>query len=484
MAGWRFDQVSREKVADTRLADKLHKATTTSIDKMDALVAEMPHWPQLREHARRIKLHTLSHLDEYLRQFVKAAEAAGSTVSWADTGEEACRQVVDLARRHGVTRVTKAKSMTGEEIEINHALEQAGIEPVETDLGEMICQLAGDTPSHVTAPIIHWSMEEVAQLLKAKGVIDRIPPALETFAAGEADGGGGTRSGPAGHAERMAAATQLVAAARTALREKFMTAGMGLSGANFAVASSGSLVLVENEANIRLSTTLPDLHVAVVGIEKLIPTPADLGTFLTLLPVAATGQRLTAYVSLIHRPFGKLHVIFLDNGRSRLLADEQHYDLLSCIRCGACMNACPVYRHVSGHGYGSVYPGPIGAVLTPHLRAADGDEQLPFASSLCGACSEICPVAIPLHERLLQWRQRIVADGDRPTAEALAFRAWAWLMEHPEVYRSARPPAAWMNVLAGLCGPSRQWRSTRDLPRLADEPFAKWWKNNRASRTD
>jgi L-lactate dehydrogenase complex protein LldF len=470
----RFREVSRRKVADVNLADKLHAATATSLHKYAAVVADMPDWPRLRDQARRIKLHTLTHLDRYLAQFVKAAQSNGAVVTWADTGRQACEYVVALARQHGVTRITKAKSMTGEEIEINHALTQAGIEPVETDLGEMICQLAGDQPSHVTAPIIHWSMEEVARLLKDKGLIAEIPPELNR-AAPIADP----------HANRISAAAKLVAAARKALREKFLAAGMGLSGANFAVAESGSIVLIENEANIRLSTTLPPIHVAVVGIEKLIPRLADLGTFLSLLPVAATGQRQSGYVSIIHRPFGELHIVLLDNGRSRLLADKQHYDLLSCIRCGACMNVCPVYRHISGHGYEAVYPGPIGAVLMPHLRPDEpAFKELPFASSLCGACAEICPVRIPLDERLLQWRDRVVAAGGRPGIEKAAFAAWAWLMRHPRLYRKARPPAACLQALAGLAVPARNWKSTRDLPPLASETFTQWWEQNRASSED
>ncbi|MFH1417632.1 MAG: lactate utilization protein B [Planctomycetota bacterium] len=474
--GW-FARTSREKVADANLADKLYAATQTSLDKYAVLAGDMPQWQDLRRRARQVKLHTLTHLDEYLDQFVKAAEAGGATVTWADTGRDACDYIVELARRHDVARVTKAKSMTGEEVEINKALLAAGIEPVETDLGEMICQLAGEMPSHVTAPVIQWSMEEIARLMKAKGVIGAVPRVLvERPRSGASD--------PGEHVERIAAAAEMVARARSWLRRKFMTAGMGISGANFAVAESGSLVLVENEANIRLSTTLPDIHVAIVGIEKLIPKLADLGTFLSLLPVAATGQRQSAYVSLIHRPYGKLHIILLDNGRSRLLADKQHYDLLTCIRCGACMNVCPVYRHVSGHGYESVYPGPIGAVLTPHLRSEARYRQLPFASSLCGACSESCPVAIPLHERLLQWRDRIVEQEGRPRSEAMAFGAWAWLMGHPEVYRHLRPPAGWIEATAGLLGPGRDWRATRELPLIADQTFASWWKRNRAARKD
>lgn len=470
MASWSFEATSREKVANTALAEKLYIATETSLHKTAELAATMPDWDALRERARQIKLHTLTHLDQYLQQFVEAAEANGASVGWAENGEEACQQVVEFARRHGVSRVVKAKTMLGEEIEVNHALSAAGIEPVETDLGEMICQLAGDPPSHVIAPIIHWSMGEVARLFHRLGIIRDIPAQLR-------DG-----PGPTEPTERAILAAELTAAARSALREKFFSAGMGISGANFAVAESGSLVLVSNEANIRLSTTLPKYHVALVGIEKLIPKLDDLGTFLSLLPVAATGQRQSGYVSMIHRPYSNLHIILVDNGRSRLLGDKEQFDILSCIRCGACLNTCPVYRNVSGHGYHSIYPGPIGAVLTPHLRTDPVYRQLPFASSLCGACSEICPMRIPLADRLLQWRDRIVREAGRPRTEGWAFAAWAWMMQHPQVYRALRPAPDWVGAVAELAAPTHRWRKTRELPLLAEETFTEWWnKQNTAA---
>jgi len=471
---WSFERTSRTKVADTALADQLHRATETSLHKYRERVAELPHWEALRRRARQVKLHTLTHLDQYLRQFVAAAEANGATVSWADTGADACAEIVELACREKVRRVVKAKSMTGEEIELNEALTRAGVEPVETDFGEMVCQLAGQRPSHVTAPIIQWSLEQVARLLYERGMLDALPAELGDAATAAA----------LGPEERSRVAARLVAAARRALRPKFLSAELGFSGANFAVAESGTLVLVENEANLRLSTASPPIHVAVVGIDKLIPRLEDLATFLTLLPVAATGQRQSAYVSLLHRPHQRLHIILLDNGRSTLLADAEHYDLLSCIRCGACLNVCPVYRHVSGHGYASVYPGPIGATLTPHLWPEEHYRQLPWASSLCGACAEICPVRIPLDERLLQWRDRLVRGRRRPARERLAFAAWAWLMRHPALYRAIRPPAGWRQALAGRLGPVRRWRSTRELPAAAEETFADWWRKHHATRED
>lgn len=459
-----FSDAARQRLADPALADRLHQATILSLTKRDHLAAELPQWEALRRRARRIKLHTLTHLDDYVRQFVETARRNGATVHWGGDAEAARRIVTRIARDAGVRRVTKAKTMLGEEIDINAALESAGIEPIETDFGELICQLAGVAPSHVTAPIIDWSLEQVAALLEKKGIVhpaDRADHAL-----------GRSQS-------REAQAAELVAAARAALRERFRSADMGVSGANFAVAESGTLVLVENEANIRLSTSLPPIHVALVGSDKLIPRLADLGTFLTLLPISATGQRQSSYVSLIHRPLNRLEIVLVDNGRLGLLADEEQYDLLSCIRCGACQNACPVYRHVSGGAYGGVYAGPIGAVLQPHLGGERRYAELPFASSLCGACSDVCPVAIPLHERLLEWRRRLVESGVRPWSERAAFAAWAWLMGHPRLYRRWRPSPEWIRGLAHEAGPGEAWIRTRDLPVPADETFAQWWKRTR-----
>lgn len=459
-----FSDAARQRLADAALADRLHQATTHSLTKRDHLVAELPQWEALRRRARQIKLHTLTHLDDYVRQFAQAARRNGAAVHWADDAAAARRIVTRIARDAGVRRVTKAKTMLGEEIEINAALEAARIEPIETDFGEMICQLAGVPPSHVTAPIIDWSMEQVAALLNEKGIARASHRTTENTTSSTS---------------REAQAAELVAAARAALRQRFLSADMGISGANFAIAQSGTLALVENEANIRLSTSLPPIHVALVGIDKLIPRLADLGTFLTLLPNSATGQRQSSYVSLIHRPLNRLEIVLIDNGRLNLLADDEQYDLLSCIRCGACQNACPVYRHVSGGAYGGVYAGPIGAVLQPHLAGARRYAELPFASSLCGACSDVCPVAIPLHERLLEWRRRLVESGARPWSERAAFAAWAWLMGHPTFYRRWRPSPDWMRGLAQEAGPAEAWSQTRDLPVPADETFAQWWKRTR-----
>jgi len=460
-APWDFRGVSRRKLAEHGLADKLHRAAHTSLEKLARTACETPRWDELRSLARRIRLHALTHLDHYVGEFSEALERNGGAVSWADSAADACRAVVDLARACGVRRVIKAKSMVSEEIHLNQALSDAGIEPVETDFGEMICQLAGEMPGHVTAPIMHWSIEEVARLLVRCGVLDEMPPELAGAGA------------PAG---RLAAARRLVSAARRRLRDSFLTAEMGVTGANFAVAESGSLVLVENEANIRLTTSLPPVHVAIVGIEKIVARISDLGVLLTLLAPSATGQRQSCYTSIIHRPLRRLHVVLLDNGRSKVLADREQFDLLSCIRCGACMNVCPVYRHASGAAYGGVYPGPIGAVLMPHLGGTQRFAQLPFASSLCGACGDVCPVGIPLPERLLQWRRRLVADGLRPAGEGLAFAAWAWLMQHPSLYRAARPPAEWIDAVVPILPRLRNWTIGRAWPAAANEIFSQRWR--------
>ena len=466
MSTWNFTDAARGFVADSALADKLHRATNLSLEKRDKVVAGLPQWEDLRQRARQIKLHTLTHLDRYVEQFVAAAEQAGAVVHWAGDAKAAQELIVDIARRSGVQRVLKGKTMAGEEIEINRCLKDAGIEPVETDFGEFICQLAGRMPSHVTAPIIEWSVEDIQKLLAERGIAR------------------GVASPGSAESDRERVAANLVAAARSYLREKFLSAQMCITGANFAVAESGVLVLIENEANIRLSTTLTPIQIAIVGIDKLIPRLDDLGVFLTLLPVSATGQRQTCYVSLIHRPLERLEIILLDNGRTNLLADPEQFDLLSCIRCGACQNVCPVYRHVSGQAYGGIYGGPIGAVLQPHLGGTDRYGELPFASSLCGACSDVCPVAIPLHERLLEWRNRLTADGRQPWMKRAAFRAWGWAMRHPLLYRRLRPPAEWLNEWGANTPVGKAWSKTRELPGVAPESFADWWRRTRGPADD
>src|SRR5437588_4931504 len=421
-----FDANARAALRDLQLRGALRQATSLFGKRRLAAAQSLPDWEELRTQARRIKDETLLHLDRYLEEFTANAEKAGAQIHWARDAAEANTVVRDLAQRGAAKLVVKSKSMTTEEIHLNAALEAAGIEALETDLGEYIIQLAGETPSHIIAPAIHKTRHQIADLFVEKlGIAptDDIPT--------------------------------LTITARRVLREKFGAADIGVSGVNFGVAETGTILILENEGNIRLTTSLPKTHIAVMGIEKVIPHFADLEVFLKLLPRSRTGQRLTSYQSLItgakRRPENEgpdeLHIILLDNGRSRMLARAVTRQSLACIRCGACLNACPVYQQIGGHAYGSVYPGPIGAVITPQLFGLTKSAQLPYASSLCGACREVCPVKIDIPELLLHLRAELT-EGSRQEAEAggqygpakrrrlehFAFRIWAAAMARPRWY--------------------------------------------------
>ena len=356
----------------------------------------LPDWQELRQHAHDIKQHTLDHLDWYLEELERNIVARGGKVIWASTGDEASDFIQNLAHVRGVKLVVKSKSMTTEEIHLNERLEHAGIEAVETDLGEYIIQLSKEKPYHIIAPALHKTREQVAELLGQAG--DASPEQLTAFA-------------------------------RKKLRQKFLAAGIGITGANFLVADSGAIVLVENEGNARLSSSAPPIHVAVAGIEKVIPRAQDLAVFLKLLARSATGQPLSVYTSFLAgaqregEPDGprEFYLVLLDNGRSRILADKSKRESLACIRCGACLNACPVYRKIGGYSYPWVYSGPIGKILTPQFMGRDQDPWLPFASSLCGACGEVCPVKIEIPRILLELRQEI-SSGPGKQSERLAFR--------------------------------------------------------------
>jgi alpha-L-rhamnosidase len=407
-------------------------------------------------------------LDYYLEQFSTSVERHGGHVHWAETGADACAIIVELAKRAGAREVVKGKSMVSEEIELNHALEAAGIRGVETDMGEFILQLAGERPAHIVAPAMHKTRADVADLFAA-----RLDP------------------------ERTEEPEQLTAIARRALRERFSKAGMGLSGANFAVADTGTIVLVENEGNIRFSATAPPVHVVLMGIEKIIPRLSDLAIFLRLLARSGTGQKLTTYTSLLTGPRSagedgpdEMHVILLDNGRIEALADAKMREALYCIRCGACLNACPVYRKIGGHAYGWVYSGPIGALVTPMLAGLARTRELPFASSLCGACREVCPVKINIPDLLLHLRGRAQVETrapkpkGSPVSERTAMRAWAWAMKRPWAYSLGGRLARIAQRLVARRGwissasvfPLSRWTEGRDFPALAPKPFRKRWK--------
>ncbi len=464
----RFAENIRRALVDESLQQALRTATTKFTFVRHLAVTQMPDWEALREQAERIKRHAIGHLDTLLEQFADRITALGGHVHWAPDAETACQIVIDLARRHGVTSAVKAKSMMAEEIGLNEALERAGITPVETDLGEYIIQLAHEPPSHIIAPAIHKSKRQIAELFAEKL---GIPPTDDI--------------------------QELTAAARRTLREKFFGAGMGITGVNFAVAETGTIVLVENEGNIRFSTSLPPIHVAIMGIEKVIPRFADLAVFMRLLPRSATGQKMSAYVSFItgprkrNEPDGpdELHVVIVDNGRSAMLGDPELRRALYCIHCGACLNVCPVYRKIGGHAYGWVYSGPIGAIVTPQLLGLDRAGQLPFASTLCGACRDACPVRIDFPKLLLALRHR--AHRHHPHRrnghswrERLAMALWAFTMKSERRYRLAAALARRLQrrfVSNGLIRevpfyPFSEWTKYRDLPALAPRPFRAQWE--------
>jgi L-lactate dehydrogenase complex protein LldF len=421
--------------------------------------AAMPESDTLRDRARQIKDETLARLDELLVQVETAVTRAGGHVHWASDAEAARRCVLEIARPHAVRQVIKSKSMTSEEIHLNPALEAAGIEVVESDLGEYIAQLARERPSHLVAPIIHKTIEQVAEVLSR--------------AAGR---------------PLPAEAKTLAATARALLREKFRSAEMGITGANFVVAETGTICIISNEGNARLTTTMPPIHVAIAGIEKLIPRLADLPVFLKLLARAATGQKMSVYTSLISGPRRsaeqdgprEFHLILLDNGRSRILGTP-YRESLYCIRCGACLNACPVYRKVGGHAYGGVYAGPIGAVLTPIRDGLHDFPLLPQASSLCGACQGACPLKIQIPHMLVHLRQDLNRQSSTHEHEHTIYGVWQWGLSRPRWYRFG----VWLatRLLGGRRGgwfrwlpaPFSGWTQARDFPTPARRSFHERW---------
>jgi len=472
-----FDENARRALIDPQLRSALRKLTVTFGERRAQAIASVDDWEGLRERARAIKDETLSHLDKYLADFADKAERAGAQIHWADDGKDVCQLIIRLLQERNAKQVVKSKSMATEEIHLNTALEAAGITPVETDLGEWIIQLAHETPSHIVVPAIHKSKKQIADLFVEKLGIE-----------------------PTDDVDK------LTSAARRILRQRFADADAGISGVNFGVAETGSILILENEGNIRLTTGLPKIHIALMGIEKVIPRFADLDVFLKLLPRSGTGQRLTAYQSIItgtkqipgDEGPEEVHIILMDNGRSRMLGHPVTRQSLACIRCGACLNACPVYQQIGGHAYGSVYPGPIGAVITPQLIGIKKAAQLPYASSLCGACREVCPVKIDIPELLLHLRAQI-ADGTAITTEApmkrkalesFAFRLYAFAWSRPWLYelggrvlRVLQRPAVRDGrigkvgkLMGRLLPPLGAWTAWRDARPLASQSFREMWR--------
>jgi L-lactate dehydrogenase complex protein LldF len=457
-----FPEAARVELANPQLRANLRNATDTIRAKRARVVGEAPDWEELREAGKAIKEDVLAHLDEYLLQFEAAVEARGGHVHWATDPAEANAVVAEVARAHGADEVVKVKSLTTDEIGLNDALAAAGVHALETDFAELILQLDGDWSSHILVPAIHRNRREIRDL----------------FARTIAPGIGSDDP------------RELAEASRLYLRERFLAARVGVSGANFGIAETGAVCVVESEGNGRMCTTLPRVLVTILGIEKLLPRFADLGVFLQLLPRSATGERMNPYTSLwtgVTEDDGpqELHVVLLDNGRTRVLRDEVGRQALHCIRCSACLNVCPVYVRTGGHAYGSVYPGPIGAILTPQLRGIEEAASLPFASSLCGACYEVCPVKIDIPRVLLHLRAKAV-EARRLGSERVSMAGVAWIFGSPARFalaqrlgRTLQRPFIRAGVLRGLPPPLSRWTRTRDLKPLPPQTFRSWWKRER-----
>ena len=450
-----FPEAARAELANKQLRTNLRHATETIRAKRMRVVSELPDWEELREAGKRIKQDVLANLDRYLVEFEGAVQARGGRVHWARDAAEANELVVDIARRHDARQIVKVKSLTTDEIRLNEALADAGIGAIETDLAELILQLDGDWSSHILVPAIHRNRNEIRDIFART-----IAPGIES-------------SEPADLAE----------ASRLYLRERFLEAKVGVSGANFGIAETGTLVVVESEGNGRMCTTLPPVLVTILGIEKLLPRFADLEVFLQLLPRSSTGERMNPYTSLwtgVTPRDGpqELHVVLLDNGRTNALADEVGRDALHCIRCSACLNVCPVYSRTGGHAYGSVYPGPIGAIVTPQLQGIEQAGSLPFASSLCGACYEVCPVKIDIPRILLHLREKAV-DANASRGERTVMRLAAWTFSGARRFALAERLGAAVSgnrPIHRLPPPLSAWTRTRDLKPPARETFRSWWR--------
>ncbi|MFZ5826439.1 MAG: LutB/LldF family L-lactate oxidation iron-sulfur protein [Bacillota bacterium] len=448
--------------------DRLRNARLNAMADLNAQAADdlaLGTLDDLRSRAREIKAHTLQHLDYYLEQAAGQIRANGGTVHWAVNAGDVAQIVVDVAKRRSARSVIKSKSMASEEVHLNAALEREGLEVVESDLGEYIIQLAKETPTHIVIPAIHKTRRQIADLFGA--------------VAGE---------------ELPTDTPSLTAFARKVLRQKFMQADIGVTGANFVVASTGTLALNTNEGNGRLSTSVPRVQIAIVGIEKLVPALEDLSVMLSLLPRSATGQKITTYFNMITGPRRpgepdgpeELHVIFMDNGRTNLLGTEFE-EALYCIRCGACLNVCPVYRNIGGHAYGSTYPGPIGSVISPLLNNFQSWSELPQATSLCGACHEVCPVGIHLHEHLVNLRAKMVERGEEPPAMRMALTFWMAAWKRPWAYRLLSKLGYWLlrpfakqgpdgkEYADRLPGPAAGWTMSRNFPTVKKRTFHDRW---------
>jgi L-lactate dehydrogenase complex protein LldF len=466
-----FDQKIHETLSNPKLQLAIYTATARLKEHRVNAVAPgvLPDYQELRTQANALKKHTIDNLDYYLEEFERNVEARGGKVVYCKDGTEVADFILSLARERHAQLIVKSKSMTTEEVDLNERLEHNGLEAVETDLGEYILQLAHERPYHIVAPALHYTRYDVADIFtKRLNVPNETVIEKQTMIA------------------------------RAVLREKFLAADIGISGANFLVADSGAVCIIENEGNARLTTSAPKIHVAVAGIEKLIPRAQDLAVFLKLLARSATGQLLSVYTSFLSGPRrpgevdgpDEFYVVLLDNGRTKLLADKAKRESLYCIRCGACLNTCPVYRKIGGHSFPWVYSGPIGAIITPQFMGVSHEPALPFASSLCGACGEVCPVKIDIPRILLELRSEVKKTEAREKQnrlERLAFRAFAWLTTHPRLYELAGRIASsmapsedgrWIRNVPPVMNvaPVRAWLSQRDLPPPPAKSFREMWR--------
>ena len=444
---------------------RIQKALGGYYVKRDEQKGKYTDWQKARASAAAAKYEAVNHLDKYLIELSDKLAARGTKVFWAADGPEAADYIASVARDAGVKRIIKSKTMTGEEIHLPQALEKAGLEVVESDLGEFIVQLRGEAPYHIVFPSMHLTRGEIDETFQKK--------------LGSA------------HADTPEELTMI---ARDVMRQKYCEADMGISGANFAVAETGHISITENEGNARLSTSLPRVLVSIVGIEKVVPKLDDLAVLLPMLATAGAGQNMTCYNTLLGGPRQpgetdgptEFHVVLLDNRRTALLADPEQRDALHCIRCGACLNVCPIFKNIGGHSYGTTYQGPIGSVITPHLRGLQSWKHLSFSSSLCGACTEACPVKIDLHHHLLQNRRNAIAE--KPVWwEKPLFAGFAWFMRRPSLYRFAAPmlrlAAPFLHAIRGnFFDPVRMWTGTRDLPPAPQQSFKEFWRQRNAKR--
>lgn len=454
-----FSEEARFHAGDLQHRERIQKALAGYYLKRDENKGRFQSWPGARNAAAQIKWDAVNHLDRYLEEFTAKLEARGAKIFWASHARDARDYVVRLAREHNVRSIIKSKSMTAEEIHLNETLEKEGFEVVESDLGEYIVQLRREPPYHLVFPAMHLTRGQISDLFH-----DQLG------------------SAPTNNPE------ELTMIARGVMRRKFCAADMGITGANFAVAETGMICITENEGNARLTAALPKIHVALVGIEKILPKLSDLALFLPMLATAGAGQSLTGYNSLYgaarlpDEPDGprEFHVVLLDNRRTQLLADAEQRDALHCIRCGACLNVCPIFKNVGGHSYGTTYQGPIGSVITPHLRGLQDWKHLSYASSLCGACTEACPVKINLHHHLLHNR-RNAARAKPALSEKIMFRAFAFAMRRPRVYQLVAELARLMQPLrlalnGSLLDPLRSWTKTRSFPAMPPKSFRDLWR--------